>query len=186
MFASRDNQPSERMVMYGIANRRRPIGVTANVFLCLALAFGITACGDAEDLQPNPHSMDLATQAAKPMPKAAQAITITKASKKSYSFEIFYPYNLSYPTSSMANDANNLIRTLLRKLVEDGQKPHEQETEISVWALAIKPGKIGESGHQFDASERYFILATYYALSDSIDYEECIEDSDQWRSGHCS
>lgn len=172
--------------MCGIADRRRATGVIAKIFLCLALAFAITACDDDDDYQPNPHSMDLATQAAKAIPKAAESIMIRKASKKSYSFQIFYPYDLSYPTSSMANDANNLIRALLRKLVEDGQKPHQQETEISVWAVAIKPGKIGESGHQFDASERYFIWATYYAASDSIENEACTEDSAQWRSGHCS
>jgi hypothetical protein len=171
--------------MYGIADRHRAAGVIAKIFLYLALAFGISACGDDDDLQPNPHSMDLATQAAKTFPRVAE-IMIQKASKKSYSFQIIYPYDLSYPTSSMAKDANNLIRALLRKLVEDGQKPHEQETEISVWALAIKPGKIGESGHQFDPSQRYFIWATYDALSDRIENEECIEDSAQWRSGHCS
>jgi hypothetical protein len=172
--------------MYGIVDRHRATGVIPKIFLCLALGFGITACADDDDLQPNPHSMDLATQAAKSIPQAAESIMIKKASKKSYSFQILYPYDLAYPTSSMANDASNLIRTLLRKLIEDGQKPHEQETEIWVSALAIKPGKIGESGHQFDPSERYFILATYQALTDSIEKEECIEDSTQWRSGHCS
>jgi hypothetical protein len=171
--------------MHGITDRRAT-AVIADIFLCLALAFLMTACAADDDRQPNPHSHDLAIQAASPIPKAAESITIREASKKSYGFHIMYPYNSAHNFSSMANDATNLIRTLLRKLVEDGQKPHDQETEISVWALAIKPGKKGESGHQFDSSERYFIWASYDPLSDSIGYEECTEDSTQWRSGHCS
>lgn len=174
-------------LMNAIADRPTR-SVVANMFLYLALAFLITACGaDADDdRQPNPHSLDLAKQAALSFPKDAQSIKIMEASKKSYGFQIWYRYDASRSTSSMANDASNLIRSLLRKLVEDGQKPHDQETEISVWAVAIKPGKIGESGHQFDSAERYFILASYSPLSDSIGYEECTEDSSQWRSGHCS
>jgi len=156
----------------------------SRIFLYLALAFLMTACAADDDRQPNPHSHDLALKAVSPVPKAAESITITEASKKSYSFRIMYPYNS--PQTTMANDATDLIRALLRKLVEDGQKPHDQETEISVWALAIKPGKIGESGHQFDSAERYFIWASYDSLSDSIKFEECTEDSTQWRSGHCS
>jgi ADP-ribosylglycohydrolase len=144
----------------------------------------MTACAADDDHEPNPHSMALATQVA--LPKAAESMTIKEASKKSYSFQIMYPYNPTHAAPAMASDATNVIRTLLRKLVEDGQKPHDQETEISVWALAIKPGKIGESGHQFDSSERYFIWASYDSLSDSIKFEECTEDSTQWRSGHCS
>jgi hypothetical protein len=158
----------------------------SRIFLYLALTFLMTACAADDDRQPNPHSHNLAVKAASPVPKAAESITVTEASKKSYSFRIMYPYDPSYTTASMGNDATNLIRSLLRKLVEDGQKPHEQETEIAVWALAIKPGKIGESGHQFDSSEHYFILASYDPSSDSIKYEECTEDSIQWRSGHCS
>jgi hypothetical protein len=170
-------------VMHGMADRRAT-AVIAYIFFYLALAFLMTACAADDDRQPNPHSHGLALKAASPVPKAAESITITEASKKSYSFRITYPYNS--PQTTMANDATDLIRALLRKLVEDGQKPHDQETEISVWALAIKPGKIGESGHQFDSSERYFIWASYYPPSDSIQYEECTEDSTQWRSGHCS
>jgi hypothetical protein len=156
--------------------------------LYFALAFVIAACsadGD-EDRQPNSHSLELAKQAALSFPKDAQSIKIMEASKKSYGFQIWYQYNASHTTSSMANDASNLIRSLLRKLVEDGQKPHDQETEISVWAVAIKPGKVGESGHQFDSAERFFVWASYNPQSDSIGYEECTEDSSQWRSGHCS
>jgi hypothetical protein len=171
--------------MHGIADRRTT-AVIAAIFLYLALAFLMTACAADDDRQPNPHSHDLALKAASPVPKAAESITIMEASKKSYRFQIMYPYDSAYTTSSMANDATNLIRTLLRKLVEDGQKPHDQETEILVLALAIMPGKIGESGHRFDPSERYFILASYYPPSDSIGYEECTQDSTQWRSGHCS
>ena len=162
----------------------RATAVITDIILYLALALAMTACAADDDRQSNPHSMDLATQVA--VPKAAESMTIKEASKKSYRFQIMYPYNSSHATSSLANDATNVIRTLLRKLVEDGQKPHDQETEISVWSLAIKPGKIGESGHQFDASERYFIWASYDSLSDSIGFEECTEDSSQWRSGHCS
>jgi hypothetical protein len=174
----------------GRSTDRRATAVIAYIFLYLALAFLMTACAADDDRQPNPHSHDLAVKAASPVPKAAESITVTEASKKSYSFRIMYPYDPSYTTAyttaSMGNDATNLIRSLLRKLVEDGQKPHAQETEIAVWALAIKPGKIGESGHQFESSERYFIWASYDPPSDSIKYEECTEDSTQWRSGHCS
>ncbi len=171
--------------MDGLADRPTT-PVIRDIFFCLALAFLMTACGADDDRQPNPHSLDLATHAASPFPKGAESIKIAEASTKSYTFQIMYPYNSPQTTSFMANDATNLIRTLLRKLVEDGQKPHDQETEISVWTLAIKPGKLGESGHQFDASERYFIWANYDSLSDSIGYEECTEDSTKWRSGHCS
>ena len=163
---------------------RRATAVIADIVLYLALAFVMTACAADDDRQPNPHSMDLATQVA--VPKTAESMTIKEASKKSYRFHIMYPYKSSQNTSSMANDATNIIRTLLRELVDDGQKPHDQETEISVWSLAIKPGKIGESGHQFDPLERYFIWASYDPLSDSIGFEECTEDSTQWRSVHCS
>jgi hypothetical protein len=162
-------------------------GVFTKIFSCLVLAFAMAACSADDDRQPDPHLMDLAAQAASsiPMP-AAEKIKVSEASKNSYAFQIIYPYDAPYAVSSMANDATNLIRTLLRKLVEDGQKPHDQETAISVWALEIKPGRTGESGHQFDPSERYLIWASYHALSDSIEYEECTEDSSQWLSGHCT
>lgn len=164
------------------------MGIFTKIIFCLALAFAMTACGvDDVDHQPNEHSMDLAGKALSsiPMP-GAEEIKISEASKNSYGFQIIYPHDLPYPVSSRAKDATNLIRTLLRKLVEDGQKPHDQETAISVWALEIKPGRKGESGHQFDSSERYLILASYSSVSDSIGYEECTEDTSQWRSGHCT
>jgi hypothetical protein len=159
----------------------------AKIFLYLAVAVSLTACGADPDLQPNSHSMDLAAQAASSIrTPAVEELKITEASKGSYGFQIIYPYNSPHSVSSMEKDTTNLVRALLKKLVEDGQKPHDQETAISVWALEIKPGKTGESGHQFDPSEHYLIWASYDSLSDSIQYEECTEDSSQWRSGHCS
>jgi hypothetical protein len=166
---------------------RQATGAVAKIFLYLALAVALTACGADPDLEPNSHSMDLAAQAASSIRTPdVEELKITEASKRSYRFRIIYPYNSPHPVSSMEKDTTNLIRALLKKLVEDGQKPHDQETEISVWALEIKPGKTGESGHRFDSSEHYLIWTSYDALSDSIRYEECTEDSSQWRSGHCS
>jgi hypothetical protein len=162
-------------------------GVFTEIFLCLALAFAMTACGGADDRQPNLHSRDLAAAAAVSIRIPVEAkIKITDASKKSYKLQIIYPHNSGYSASAMASDATNLVRAMLRKLVDDGQKPHDQETEISVWALEIEPGKIGESGHHFDPSEHYFIWASYNPPSDNIGYEECTEFVDQWRDGHCS
>ena len=166
---------------------RQATGAVSKFFLYLALAVALTACGADPDLQPNSHSMDLAVQAASSIRTAAvEELKITEASKRSYGFQLIYPYNSPYPVSSIEKDTTNLIRALLQKLVEDGQKPHDQETAISVWALEIKPGKSGESGHQFDQSEHYLIWTSYDPLSDSIRYEECTGDSSQWRSGHCS
>ena len=166
---------------------RQATGAVAKIFLYLALAVALTACGADADLQPNSYSMNLAARAASSIrTPAAEKIKITEASKRSYGFQIIYPYNSPHSVSSIQKDTTNLIRALLQKLVEDGQKPHDQETAISVWALEIKPGKSGESGHQFDPSEHYLIWTSYDPLSDSIRYEECTEDSSQWRSGHCS
>lgn len=166
---------------------RQATAAVAKMFLYLALAAALTACAPDPDLQPNSHSMDLAAQAASSIrTPAAEKLEITEASKRSYGFHLIYPYNSAQSVSSMQKDATSLIRELLKRLVEDGQKPHDQETAISVWALEIKPGKKGESGHQFDPSEHYLIWTSYDPLSDSIKNEECTEDSSQWRSGHCS
>jgi hypothetical protein len=166
---------------------RQATAAVAKIFLYLALAVALTACGADPDLEPNSHSMDLAAQAASSIrTPAVEELKITEASKRSYGFQLIYPYNSPNAVSSMEKDTTNLIRALLKKLVEDGQKPHDQETAISVWALEIKPGKTGESGHRFDQSEHYLIWTSYDPLSDSIQYEKCTEDSSQWRSGHCS
>jgi hypothetical protein len=131
--------------------------------------------------------MDLAAQAASSVrTPAVEELKITEASKRSYSFRLIYPYNSLHSVSSLQKDTHSLIKEPLKTLVEDGQKPHDQEIAISVWALEIKPGKKGESGHQFDPFEHYLIWTSYDPLSDSIKNEECTEDSSQWRSGHCS
>jgi hypothetical protein len=75
---------------------------------------------------------------------------------------------------------------MIRKLIADGQQPHDQEIGIWVWGHITVPGSVGESGHQFEAYEQSVFRADYYPQVDSIEYEDCSPDVQHWRFGHCS
>jgi hypothetical protein len=147
------------------------------------MALAVSACG-GED-QPDPHSMDLAKQVSNSSPIAKRAkIQIIKATKRDYSFSIVYPTYIDPLVGSP--DANDLIRSLIRKLVADGQQPVDQKITIFVWGVIIEPGAVGESGRRSDSYERQLFRADYYYGSDAITFEECNADVRQRRLGHCS
>jgi hypothetical protein len=146
------------------------------------LALAVAGCGDDDD-RPDPHATDLAQQVAASSPLNARAkVQVHEAKKKEYTFNILY---LNFPMNGQA-DATDLIRAMIRKLLADGQQPHDQEINIWVWGHIMEPGIVGESGHRTEAYERSIFSANYYHLYDSIEYEDCSPDVRHWRWGHCS
>jgi hypothetical protein len=144
------------------------------------LAFAMTGCSD--DYQPNPHSMDLATQVVGSSPIASRAkIRIEDANKKRYLLAIIYP---TAPLNGQS-DGTDLTRAMIRKLLADGQQPHDQEISITVYGITIESGTVGESGRLGKDSERILFRATYYPLTDAIGYEDCDLDPLQSRHGPC-
>jgi hypothetical protein len=144
------------------------------------LAFTVIGC---DEDQPDPHSMDLAKHVANSSPIAKRAkIQVTGATKKRYSFNIVYP---TVPSNGQS-DATDLTRAMIRKLLADGQQPHDQKINIFVWGNIIEPGTVGESGHRSEPHELALFRADYYYGYDSITYEECSPFVQQWRFGHCS
>jgi len=149
---------------------------TVAVLLTLAL----TGC---DDDQPDPHAMDLAKQVATSSPLSARTrVQIKEAKKTEITFNVLYP---AFPSNGHA-DATGLIRAMIRKLLDDGQQPHDKKINIWVWGHITEPGSVGESGHRGEAYERSVFMANYYAELDVIEYEDCTPDTQHWRWGHCS
>jgi hypothetical protein len=150
----------------------------ATVAVLLALA--LTGC---DDDRPDPHAMDLAKQVAASSPLNTQTkVQVKEAKKTNYTFTVLYP---GFPSNGQA-DATGLIRAMIRKLLTDGQQPHDQKINIWVWGHITEPGTVGESGHRNEAYERSVFMANYYADLDVIEYEDCSDDVRHWRWGHCS
>jgi hypothetical protein len=151
----------------------------------LLLAFALIGC---DEDQPDPHSMTLAEQVVASTPMMARAtVKVREAKKRSYVFNIVYPPS-SYPLTVTETNATNLTRAMLRKLLADGQQPHDQKIDVHVWSKVTVPGSTGESGHRFDSFERAVLWTIYTGEYDSISSEECVPliDRSSWRFGHCS
>jgi hypothetical protein len=145
------------------------------------LALAVASCDD--DDRPDPHAMDLAKQVAASSPLNARTkVQVKEAKTTDYNFTVLYP---SFPSNGEA-DATGLIRAMIRKLLADGQQPHDKKINIWVWGHIMVPGSVGESGHQTEGYEQSVFMANYYPDLDVIQYEDCSPDTRHWRWGHCS
>jgi hypothetical protein len=131
--------------------------------------------------QPDAHAMDLARQIAASFPSGRTKITVADATKKDITFDVLYPGGVNVDGQP---DGKALVQAMIRKLLADGQQPHDQKITINVWGKSIVQGTVGESGHRSDDYEHSIWWSRYEPDGDYIDYEDC--GLQPWRWGHCS
>jgi hypothetical protein len=101
------------------------------------LALAVATC-DGDD-RPDPHAMDLAQQVAASSPlNALTEVQVKEAKETEITFNVLYP---GFPSNGQA-DATGLIRAMIRKLLADGQQPHDQKINIWVWGHITVPGTV--------------------------------------------
>jgi hypothetical protein len=131
--------------------------------------------------QPDPHAADLARQVIASFPSGRTKITVTTATKKDITFNVLY--STDYMVDGQ-REGKDLIQAMIRKLLADGQQPHDKKIHIHVWGNTIAPGTVGESGHKTEPYEHPFYWSRYEPDLDYIDFENC--GMQPWRFGHCS